>query len=104
MKNRSSLLMVALLGLILSLSSCTKKKDPEPCDNKGTLCLENKMDSSVTVFFKPINSELNLQRDYMKCKELAGNQPYTLTISTAQTSRDTTIFILPCDNKLFIIR
>ncbi len=104
MKKHAFLLTVAILSLVLSISACKKTKEQEPCNNKGKLCLENKMDSSVVITIKPINSQFTLQKDYTKCSELPGNNPYTVTIATPSTSRDTTIFILPCDNKLIILR
>ena len=104
MKKHAFLLIFTILSLIITISACSKKKTEDPCDNKGTLCLENKMDSSVVITLKPINSQFTLQKDYMKCNELPGNMPYTVTVSTPNTSRDTIIFVLPCDNKLVILR
>jgi hypothetical protein len=88
----------------LLISSCTPKKDSSPCNNMGNLCIENKLDSEVTITLQPIHDQFPLQKDYMKCSQLDGNKPYTITITTASHESDTTIMILPCDNKLLIIK
>lgn len=70
----------------------------------GNLCIENKLDTEVTITLKPIHDQFKLKKDYMKCSQLEGNKPYTITITSVSHESDTTIMILPCDNKLLIIK
>ena len=99
--------LLPFLGLIvwtlLLISSCSSKKEASPCNNKGNLCIENKLDTEVTITFKPVFDQFKLKKDYMKCSQLDGNKPYTITITSSTHESDTTIMILPCDNKLLII-
>lgn len=88
----------------LLLSSCGTKKDTPPCNNMGNLCIENKLDTEVTISMKPNHDQFKLKKDYMKCSQLEGNKPYTITITSSTQENDTTIMILPCDNKLLIIK
>ncbi|MGE5425395.1 MAG: hypothetical protein ACM3N9_08515 [Syntrophothermus sp.] len=103
MKSYILLLSIFIVPALMVLSSCSSKEESKPCNNLGTLCIENKMDSTVNITLKPINSQFTIQRDYMKCSDLQGNTPYTITIATPSTSRDTLIFLQPCDNKLLIL-
>jgi len=71
----------------------------------GTLCVQNKMDSSVIVNIVQKKQQVTLKKDYMECFSLDGNMPYTISISGSGYSKpDTTLMILPCDNKLFIVQ
>ena len=45
-----------------------------------------------------------IAKDYTLPFTLDGNQPYTLTIDGPDYHKDTTIMILFCDNKLFIVK
>jgi hypothetical protein len=89
---------------ILIISSCSPNEDSTPCDNKGNLCIENKLDTEVTITFKPVYDQFKLQRDYMKCLQLDANKAYTITVTTVSHENDTTLMILPCDNKLLILK
>ena len=93
-----------IIWLFLLISSCTPKKESLPCNNMGNLCIENKLDTDVTITFKPIHDQYTLKKDYMKCSQLDGNKPYTITITSPTHENDTTIMILPCDNKLLIVK
>ncbi len=104
MKKYVSLLAVLLLITSLAFVQCSKKTDQQPCNNKGVLCVENKMDTTVSVFIMPVRLQYNLQVDYINCTELEGNQPYTITVSKPDYSWDTTMIILPCDNKLLVVK
>jgi hypothetical protein len=102
---KSLLLVTGFLGWsVLVLVSCSSKTDSPPCNNKGTLCIENKLDTDVTITLKPVHDQFQLKKDYMKCSELDGNKAYTVTVTTTYSQRDTTLMILPCDNKLLVIR
>jgi hypothetical protein len=100
--------LLPLAGLIawalFLVSACSPQKDSTPCDNKGNLCIENKLDTNVTISIQPIHDQFQLQKDYMKCTQLDGNKQYTITITTSSHENDTTLMILPCDNKLLILK
>jgi hypothetical protein len=104
MKKNFLLVFGLLVWAIFFLSACNTKKDSSPCDGKGNLCIENKLDTDVTITLQPVHDQFPLQKDYMKCSELTGNKVYTVTITTSSHENDTTIMILPCDNKLLIIK
>ncbi len=104
MKRSFVILSVICILFSLSFLNCSKKKDTPPCDNKGILCIENKMDTTITVFILPIRQQFDLPLDYIKCTELEGNNPYTINVSKPDFSWDTTLIVLPCDNKLLVIK
>lgn len=86
------------------VTGCKSKTEEDPCNNTGKLCVQNKMDTSVVVSIVQKKQQVTLQKDYMECFDLEGNMPYTISVSGSGFSKpDTTIMILPCDNKLYII-
>lgn len=103
MKTNFFLFSGLILVLFLAFSSCNQKKETKPCDDKGTLWVENKMDTTVTVFIMPVREQYTLDKDFSKSSSLQGNQPYTITISKQNYQWDTTLMILPCDKKLLIV-
>ena len=70
----------------------------------GNLCIENKLDTEVTITLTPNHDQFKLKKDYMQCSQLDGNKPYKITITRSSHENDTSIMILPCDNKLMIIK
>jgi len=96
----SALLVVTFL--IFSVA-CTKEKTVEPCNGKGTLNVENKLDSLITVKIVQTLLTESIPKDYTLPFILAGDQPYTLNIDGPQYHKDTTIMLLSCDNKLLIV-
>jgi len=84
------------------IASCSTKKSEEPCNGKGTLYLENKLDSTVSIIIVQTHNTFSLEKDYMQIFDLTGNQPYEVKVTGPQYYLDTTIMILPCDNKLLI--
>jgi len=104
MKNFLLFLSLILLCFIVLNTGCKKKKETPPCDNKGTLCIENKLDFAVVVSIQPSQAQFPLAKDYMHCTELTGDQSYTINISATGIDRDTSITILSCDKKLLIIQ
>jgi hypothetical protein len=104
MKKYLPLLFLLILGIFILSSGCKKSKDTTPCDSKGTLCIENKLDSSVVVSVKQTHDQFTILKDYMHCSELTGDQTYSINIATTGIDRDTTITILSCDKKLLIIQ
>lgn len=83
--------------------SCSKETTQEPCDGKGTLNVENKLDTTITVKIVQTRLSKDIPKDYTVSIPLTGNQPYTLNISSSDYSMDTTIMLLSCDNKLFVV-
>ena len=104
MKRSVPFLLLFCIIVSLAFVTCSKSKDDQPCDNKGILCIENKMDTTVTIFITPVRIQYDLQLDYIKCTELEGNQPYTITVSKPDYTWDTTLIVLPCDNKLLVVK
>jgi hypothetical protein len=104
MKNYSLFLTLLLLAFIAISTGCKKKTDPLPCDGKGTLCIENKLDSTIIVTLKPSQAQFPIAKDYMHCSELTGEQSYTINIAATGIDRDTTITVLSCDKKLLIVQ
>lgn len=104
MKKPFPILLIVCILFSVAFLTCSKKSDDQPCDNKGILCIENKMDTTVTVFITPIRLQYDLLLDYIKCTQLEGNQPYTITISKPDYTWDTTLIVLPCDNKLLVVK
>jgi hypothetical protein len=95
---------VIAVSVILGFSGCKDNTTEPPCNNMGKLCIENKMDSTVIVNIVQKKQQVTLQKDYMECFDLDGNMPYTISISgSGYTKPDTTLMILPCDNKLFVV-
>ena len=104
MKKYLPLLFLLILGIFIVSSGCKKTTESVPCGNKGTLCIENKLDSSVIVSVKPTHDQFTILKDYMHCSELTCNQTYTINVSATGINRDTTVTILACDKKLLIIQ
>ncbi len=102
MKRLSSALVILLAASFFF--ACEKKTVEEPCDGKGTLNIENKLDSTITVTIAQTKKTESLERDYTRPFTLTGNQPYTFTIDGPDYHMDCTMMILPCDNKLLLIQ
>ena len=103
MKKHLPLLFLLILGTFILNSGCKKKKESTPCDSKGTLCIENKLDSTIVVTLKTTHDQFTILKDYMHCTELTGEQTYSINISATGIDRDTSISILSCDKKLLIV-
>ena len=94
-----------VLILIMMFPSCKSKTIQDPCNNMGKICVENKMDSSVVVSIVQKHKQITLPKDYMECFDLDANLAYTVSISgSGYTKPDTTLMILPCDNKLIVVQ
>jgi hypothetical protein len=70
----------------------------------GVLNIENKLDSAISVKIMETHDTKTISKDYTLPFSLAGDQPYTLTIDGPNYHIDTTMMILVCDNKLFIVK
>lgn len=94
-----------ILIMFIVFSSCKSKSPQDPCNGMGKLCIENKMDSTVVVSIVQKHQQVTLQKDYMECFDLEANLPYTVSVSgSGYTKPDTTLMILPCDNKLIVVK
>jgi hypothetical protein len=102
MKTFLPLFFLLILGSFIS--GCSKKSDVSPCNSEGTLCIENKLDSTVVVTIKTTHDQFTILKDYMHCSTLTGDVTYTLNISATGINRDTSLAILTCDKKLLIIQ
>lgn len=102
MKTFLPLFFLLILGSFIS--GCSSKKDASPCDSEGTLCIENKLDSTIVVSIKTNHTTFSILKDYMHCSTLTGDVTYDINISATGINRDTTLVILTCDKKLLIIQ
>jgi hypothetical protein len=104
MKTSLTFTLATLLLLTVSfLTGCTKSTPEEPCEGKGTLNIENKLDSAISVKIVQTNKTLSVEKDYTLPFSLTGDQPYTFQIEGPQYYKDTTMMILTCDNKILVI-
>lgn len=101
-KNLSSITFLVIFAIAI-LAGCNNKTEQQPCDGKGVLSVENKLDSAITVQIVEAKLTVTLQKDYTRPFSLTGNNPYTVKITGAQYLKDSTFMILPCDNKLYIV-
>ena len=91
--------------LIFLTIGCKSKKETKPCDNKGKVCIENKLDSTMTVNILQMHYQFQIARNYIKCVELEGNQPYKFTFTGPNHDiRDTTFIVVACDNVLITLQ
>jgi hypothetical protein len=94
-----------LLLCLSALCGCSSDEPSEPCNNTGQICVENKLDTNIVVSITQTHSQAPLSKDYMECFTLEANQAYTFSFSGNNINRpDTTIMVLPCDNKLIVIQ
>jgi len=84
-----------------------KKTEELPCSGKGSLSIENKISEteldSISVNIVQIHSTFWVKKDYIRTFSLAGNAPYTLIIDGPGYHVDTTMMVLNCDNKFFVV-
>jgi len=101
---RSLLIIPALIALAVILTvGCDKKKTNEPCDNMGRICITNKLDSISTIQIVQLNQVFEMDKDYMQCLSLLGNNPYTFKVTCNTFYLDTTILIQACDDIQLIL-
>ena len=103
MKKNVLLFTFVLLSAFTVILSCSKTTTSTPCDGKGVLNIENKLDSAMTVNIVEAKLTVTLAKDYTRPFTLTGNNPYTVKIIGSNYQKDTTFMILPCDNKLYIV-
>lgn len=104
MKKNVLVFSILALGALSLILSCSKATEQQPCDGKGILNIENKLDSAITVNIVEARTTVTLPKDYTKPFSLTGNNPYTIKIYGPSPIKDTTFMILPCDNKLYIVK
>jgi hypothetical protein len=88
---------IILFGIIIS-TGCKKNEPEQPCDNKGRICITNKLDSTATIRVVQLNQVFDLDKDYMQCLSVTGDNPYTFKVSCNTYYLDTTFMILSCDD------
>jgi len=95
----------AMIALLILLASCASDEPAPPCNNTGTLCIENKLDTTIIINIVQKRQQAPVKKDYMECFTLEANIAYTISITGAGYSKpDTTILMLACDNKLMIVQ
>ncbi len=102
MKNFFPLFFLLILGSFIS--GCSNKNEATPCNSEGTLCIENKLDSTIVVSIKTTHDQFTILKDYMHCSTLTSDVTYSINISATGIDRDTSLTILSCDKKLLIIQ
>jgi hypothetical protein len=103
MKKSAFTIIALFLSLFLLTTACKEEAPAEPCDGKGVLNVQNKLDSTISVKIMETHNTVSIKKDYSLPFTLSGNKPYTLTIDGPKYHKDTTFMILFCDNKLFIV-
>lgn len=103
MKNPIVIIPVVLFVAFAVFSGCKKKNPVEPCNDTGRICITNKLDSIATVQIVQKNQVFDLEKDFMECLTLTGDNPYTFKISCNTVYFDTTIMLLSCDDKQLIL-
>ena len=104
MKKSVLAISVILFAALLALSACSKKTTADPCAGIGILNISNKLDSTLSVKILETNNITSIKKDFTLPFSLPGNQPYTISIDGPQYHKDTTIMILFCDNKMFVVQ
>ncbi len=104
MKNNIITVTLVLMAILFAIASCSKKTEENPCGGKGILWLENKMDSAISVTVVQIHNTVTVNKDYTQRFDLTGNNPYQIKITGPRYYFDTTMMILPCDSKLFVVK
>ncbi len=104
MKKHLLFLMLIFVSGIIFLTSCNNKKETLPCDNNGTVYVLNKLDTNLTVTITQSHKTYTVHKDENSEIVLTGNNAYTFQISSINYQKDTTFFVLPCDNILITVR
>lgn len=101
---KSLLIIPGILSITLIVFFGCKKKDPvQPCDNTGRICITNKLDSTATVQIMQMNHIYDIEKDFINCLVVTGDNPYNFKISSNTFYLDTTIMILSCDDIQLIL-
>lgn len=104
MKILSLVSFLVVFSLIIS-SGCNSKKSATPCDNKGKVCILNKLDSTITVDIMQVHTQFVILKNNEYCVTLEGDQPYKFTITGPHNDiRDTTFIVVGCDNILVTVQ
>lgn len=104
MKQFGIYLTAFLVFILIFSAGCKKKEENPPCENKGRICLTNKLDTTATVEIFQQHNQFSLLKDQMECLSLEGDQPYQFIITCQEYRLDTTIMILVCDDKQMILK
>lgn len=93
-------LVVASIALF---TGCAKQTPEDPCSGKGTISFENKLDSTMSIRIVQTRDTATVRKDFIRSFTLTANQPYTFKIEGLGFQMDSTLMILPCDNRLMVI-
>jgi hypothetical protein len=101
---RTLISVAAIFCSILVFISCNSTKDDEvACDNKGSVCFNNKTDSAVVITIKEAPDQFTLAKDNIKCVSLVASKHYTINISGKEHESDSSIVVQPCDKIDYLI-
>ena len=104
MKKYFITLAILIAAASFSLSGCAKKTTEDPCNGNGTLNIENKLSSAITVQIVQSHKIMSIDKDKILPFTVVGDQPYEFKIDGPQYYKDTTFMVLKCDNNLFIVK
>ncbi|MFH1296436.1 MAG: hypothetical protein ABIJ04_04080 [Bacteroidota bacterium] len=104
MKKSRFILPGILFVILLVFSGCKKKVSVEPCDKTGRICFTNKLDSTATIKVVQMNHLFDLDRNFIECLVVTGDNPYNFKISCNTYYLDTTIMILSCDDIQLVLK
>lgn len=96
--------VLMLFSFSLLMNSCTEDLTNLPCDNNGTICFTNKTDSAVQINIVETHNQFTLPMDNIKCVTMEGKKLYTINLLGRKIYKDTTIHLLVCDEKDFIVK
>jgi hypothetical protein len=103
MKIKRMFLFVLSLIFLSIIFACKEKNVVKPCDGNGTLCINNKTDSSVIIEIVEAHNTFTLDKNSLQCVQLKGDQLYTINIDGYNFYKDTSLMVLTCDRKDFVI-
>ncbi|MCX6246169.1 MAG: hypothetical protein NTW10_00410 [Bacteroidetes bacterium] len=95
--------VIFLFCLVLMISCNNKNKPVTPCDSMGTICFNNKTDSTVRITIKEAPDQFPLEKNTIKCVSLDGNVLYSINITGKKYEKDTSFVVQVCDKKDFVI-
>jgi hypothetical protein len=103
MKYQSTIGIALLFVYLLTFSSCKQNKKNEPCNNNGTICFNNKTDSTVKISITEAHNQFDLIKDNLKCITIEGDKAYTLHFLGKKYQKDTSIVLVVCDQRDYVI-
>jgi|GEM_PF-5800120 len=83
---------------------CIQGEAKPPCDNKGSICFENRLDSTLNLTITEAQLQISLKKYYMDCRNLVAGKTYNIFYQSIELYGDTSIYLNPCDNLLIIFK